>query len=180
MHYRNLLGYFMLPAMMAMVTIAAGAPREPTEDRVPPSAMNEALSYKAPFGETRTAPPEIVSAGKKLYEGKGGCTLCHGISGKGDGPAAHMHQRIRHAISRTAPFRKSGKTGNYFGLSNTAVQTRGCNHSFPGCCRKMKGGRSWPMSEHFAPNSRSITLLGPSASRGTGSVTPSMHLRMRV
>ena len=37
MHYRNLLGYFMLPAMMAVVTIAACAQRQPpTEDRVPP------------------------------------------------------------------------------------------------------------------------------------------------
>jgi mono/diheme cytochrome c family protein len=91
MHYRNLLGFFMLPAILAMVTIAAGAPREPTEDRVPPSAMKEALSYKAPFGEARTAPPEIVAAGKALYEGKGSCFLCHGISGKGDGPAAKMN-----------------------------------------------------------------------------------------
>ncbi|MBK5282262.1 MAG: c-type cytochrome [Nitrospiraceae bacterium] len=93
MHCRNLVGFFMLSAMMALVTIAAGAPREPTEHRVPPSAMKEALSYKAPFGEARTAEPEIVAAGKKLYESKGGCVLCHGISGKGDGPAAHMHQQ---------------------------------------------------------------------------------------
>jgi mono/diheme cytochrome c family protein len=91
MHYRNLLGFFMLPAMMAVVTIAAGAPREPTEDTVPASAMKEALSYKAPFGEARTAPPEIVAAGKALYEGKGSCVFCHGISGKGDGPAAQMN-----------------------------------------------------------------------------------------
>ncbi|TKS63738.1 MAG: hypothetical protein EWM73_01128 [Nitrospira sp.] len=93
MHCRNLVGFFTLSAMLALVTIAAGAPREPTEHRVPPSAMKEALSYKAPFGEARTAEPEIVAAGKKLYEGKGGCVLCHGISGKGDGPAAHMHQQ---------------------------------------------------------------------------------------
>jgi len=91
MHYRNLVGYFMFSAMMAVVTIAAGAPREPTEDRVPSSAMKEALSYKAPFGEARTAPPEIVAAGKALYEGKGSCHLCHGISGKGDGPASQMN-----------------------------------------------------------------------------------------
>jgi mono/diheme cytochrome c family protein len=90
MHYRNILGYFMLPAMVAVVTIAACAPRHPTVDRVPHTAMEEALSYKAPFGDTRTASPEIVAAGKALYEGKGNCTLCHGISGKGDGPAAHM------------------------------------------------------------------------------------------
>lgn len=92
MHYRKLLGYFILPAMMAMVSIAVGAPRESSEVRVPPSAMKEALSYKAPFGDARTAPPEIIAAGKALFEGKGRCVLCHGISGKGDGPAAHMHK----------------------------------------------------------------------------------------
>ena len=92
MHCRNHLGYFMLPAMMAVVTIAACAQRQPpTEDRVPASAREEALSYKAPFGDTRTASPEIVAAGKALYEGKGHCDFCHGISGKGDGPAANMH-----------------------------------------------------------------------------------------
>ena len=49
MYHRNLLGYFMLPAMMAVVAIAACAPRQPTEARdIPPSAMEEALSYKAP------------------------------------------------------------------------------------------------------------------------------------
>ncbi|MCS6292582.1 MAG: cytochrome c [Nitrospira sp.] len=53
--------------------------------------MAEALSYKAPFGAARAAPPDIVAKGKTLYEGKGQCALCHGVSGKGDGPAAHMH-----------------------------------------------------------------------------------------
>ena len=92
MHYRNLLGYFMFPAMMAVVTMAACAPRQPTDDRVPSaSAKQEALSYKAPFGDARTALPEIVVAGKALYEGKGRCDFCHGISGKGDGPAAHTN-----------------------------------------------------------------------------------------
>jgi mono/diheme cytochrome c family protein len=91
MYYRNLAGLFIFSAMMAVVTVAAGAPREPTEDRVPLSAMKEALSYKSPFGEVRTASPEIVAAGRALYEGKGSCFLCHGISGKGDGPASQMN-----------------------------------------------------------------------------------------
>ena len=90
MYHRKLLGYFMLPAMMAVVTIAVAPRASLPKPELPPSAMKEALSYKAPFGDTRTAPPEIVAAGKALYEGKGGCHLCHGISGKGDGPAAHM------------------------------------------------------------------------------------------
>lgn len=114
MHYRNLLGYFMLPAMMAAVTIAACAPRQPTEDRVPPSAMKEALSYKAPFGDTRTAPPEIVAAGKALYEGKGSCHLCHGISGKGDGPAGHMHSTHPPRDFTNCAFQKEREDGELF------------------------------------------------------------------
>jgi len=116
MHYRNLLGYFMLPAMMAVLTIAACTqPRHPTEDRVPPSAMKEALTYKAPFGEARTAPPEIVAAGKALYEGKGGCPLCHGISGKGDGPAAHVMNPTHPPTDLTnCAFQKKREDGELF------------------------------------------------------------------
>jgi predicted small lipoprotein YifL len=180
MHHLNLLGYLMLPAMMALVTLAACAPRQPIEVQLPPSAKNEALSYKAPFGEARIAPPEIVAAGKALYEGKERCTLCHGISGKGDRPAAHMQVTHPPRDFTKCAFQKEREDGDCFGLSNTAVQAQGCNDSCPGGCRKRKGGRSWPMSEHFAPHSRSITLLGPSASRGTGSVTPSMRQRMRA
>jgi cytochrome c551/c552 len=29
-----------------------------------------------------------AAAGKAIYEGKGACFSCHGLSGKGDGPAA--------------------------------------------------------------------------------------------
>jgi mono/diheme cytochrome c family protein len=128
MYYRNLLGFFMLAAMMAVVTIAAAAPRQPTEDRVPPSAMNEALSYKAPFGETRTAPPEIVAAGKRLYEGKGGCTLCHGISGKADGPAAHMNPTNPPHDFTNCAFQKEREDGELFwiikyGSPGTAMQS---------------------------------------------------------
>lgn len=113
MHYRKLLGFFMLPAMLAVVSIAVGAPRESSEDRVPSSAMKEALSYKAPFGEARTAPPEIVAAGKELYEGKGACHLCHGISGKGDGPAAHMHKDPPKDFTNCA-FQKAREDGQLF------------------------------------------------------------------
>jgi mono/diheme cytochrome c family protein len=113
MHYRKLLGFFMLPAMLAVVSIAVGAPREATEDRVPSSAMKEALSYKAPFGEARMAPPEIAAAGKALYEGKGSCHLCHGISGKGDGPAAHMHKDPPMDFTNCA-FQKEREDGELF------------------------------------------------------------------
>lgn len=77
--------------LFALATLSCVESRHPTVDRVPSSAMAEALSYKAPFGAARAAPPDIVAKGKTLYEGKGQCALCHGVSGKGDGPAAHMH-----------------------------------------------------------------------------------------
>ena len=129
MYYRNLLGYFMLPAMMAVVSIAACAPRQSIEDkeRLPPSAMKEALSYKAPFGEARTAQPEIVAAGKALYECKGRCAFCHGISGQGDGPAAHMQVPHPPADFTNCAFQKEREDGELFwimkyGSSGTGMQ----------------------------------------------------------
>jgi mono/diheme cytochrome c family protein len=76
--------------------------------------MKEALSYKAPFGDTRTAPPEIVAAGKALYEGKGSCHLCHGISGKGDGPAGHMHSTHPPRDFTNCAFQKEREDGELF------------------------------------------------------------------
>ena len=115
MHYRKIIGYFVVPAMMAVVTIAACAPRQPTGARdIPPSAMEEALNYKAPFGNTHTAPPEIVVAGKALYEGKGSCSLCHGISGKGDGPAAQMNPTHPPSNFTNCAFQKGREDGELF------------------------------------------------------------------
>lgn len=62
----------------------------PLQPRVPASNLEEAKRLKAPFGDTRAAPPAIIAEGKKLFEGKGTCTHCHGLEGKGDGPAAHL------------------------------------------------------------------------------------------
>jgi mono/diheme cytochrome c family protein len=115
-YQKKLLGYLVLSGM-AIVAVAIGActPRQPTEARdIPLSAMEEALSYKAPFGEARTAPPEIVTAGKALYEGKGRCGLCHGISGKGDGPAAHMHTPHLPSDFTNCAFQKEHRDGQFF------------------------------------------------------------------
>lgn len=64
------------------------APHDPLAPKVPPQHMEEAKALKAPFGEARNAPPEIVAEGQRLFEGKGACFHCHGEGGKGDGPAA--------------------------------------------------------------------------------------------
>ncbi|HSL02584.1 MAG TPA: c-type cytochrome [Nitrospiraceae bacterium] len=138
MHYRNVLGFFMLPAMMAVATIAAGAPLHPAEDRVPPSAMKEALSYKAPFGETRTAPQEIVAAGKALYEGKGSCHLCHGISGKGDGPAAHMQKHLPTDFTNCA-FQKEREDGELFWIIKYGSPGTGMQPLIPALLSEVEG-----------------------------------------
>ncbi|MBI5315058.1 MAG: cytochrome c [Nitrospirae bacterium] len=138
MHYRKLLGFFMLPAMMAVVTVAASAPREPAEDRVPSSAMKEALSYKAPFGEARTAPPEIVAAGKALFEGKGGGHLCHGISGKGDGPAAHMDKDPPSNFTNCA-FQEEREDGELFWIIKSGSPGSGMQALIPALLSEEEG-----------------------------------------
>lgn len=79
-----------LGLLLTLVTLT-GASRPPIDDRVPEAHLEEALALHAPFGDTRKAAPEIVATGKVLYEGKGRCDLCHGVSGKGDGPASHLN-----------------------------------------------------------------------------------------
>ncbi len=77
--------------LMLMATMLSCGFRPPIDDRVPPPHLEKAVALQAPFGDARQAAPEIVTAGKALYEGKGTCYLCHGLSGKGDGPALHIH-----------------------------------------------------------------------------------------
>ena len=141
MHHRNLVGYVMLPAMMALVTIAACAPRLPTEneERLPPSAMKEALSYKAPFGEARTAPPEIVAAGKALYEGKGRCSFCHGISGKGDGPGASVQQEHPPRDFTNCAFQKEREDGELFWIMKYGSPGTGMQRLIPGMLSEEEG-----------------------------------------
>jgi mono/diheme cytochrome c family protein len=82
-------GFLVLGLVHSLLLLSCTS-RQPIDDRVPASAMEEALHYVAPFGDTHRAPSDIVAAGKALYEGTGRCVLCHGVSGKGDGPAAHL------------------------------------------------------------------------------------------
>jgi mono/diheme cytochrome c family protein len=80
---------------------------------VPAHATEDAMNYKAPFGDTRKAPSEVVEAGKKLFEGQGRCITCHGKSGKGDGPTAHMHKPAPRDFT-DCEFQKARKDGELF------------------------------------------------------------------
>ncbi|TAJ25001.1 MAG: cytochrome c [Nitrospirae bacterium] len=77
--------------LVILVASLSCVERHPLQPRVPEPQMEQASRLTAPYGDAQTAPPAIVIEGKQLYEGKGACALCHGLSGKGDGPAAHLH-----------------------------------------------------------------------------------------
>lgn len=76
--------------------------------------MDEAKGWTSPFGDSRTAQPAIVAEGKKLYEGKGSCILCHGITGRGDGPAAHRHRPHAPRDFTDYAFQKARTEGELF------------------------------------------------------------------
>ena len=104
-------GFFILSLILFGLSCAE---RHPLQPRVPEHRMEEAKSWKPPFGDARTAQPEIVAEGKKLYEGKGSCALCHGITGKGDGPAAHMQRPHAPRDFTDCAFQKAREDGELF------------------------------------------------------------------
>lgn len=69
---------------------------------VPPDQLEAARALKNPLPSSQ----EIIDKGKAIYEGKGTCFTCHGMTGHGDGPAAvnmkpsprnfHHHGMWRH------------------------------------------------------------------------------------
>lgn len=91
--FRSMIDKLAVCSLLALaVSNSSCAERHPLAPRVPEHKMSEAKAWVAPFGDARTAGPEVIAEGKKLYEGKGACVLCHGLTGRGDGPAAHMHR----------------------------------------------------------------------------------------
>jgi mono/diheme cytochrome c family protein len=78
----------LLLGTLAGIVIAAGAlqaaERDPLQPRVPLDKIQLAKKEKNPFPAT----PENIAKGKAIFEGKGTCFTCHGMEGRGDGPAA--------------------------------------------------------------------------------------------
>lgn len=106
-------GTLILGVMLAMSTLSCGS-RPPIEGRVPATHIEKALALQAPFGDARQATPEIVAAGKALYEGKGTCYLCHGVSGRGDGPASQMQGKHPPRDFTNCAVQKERKDGELF------------------------------------------------------------------
>ena len=84
---RNLFGGFVLVAVMLIASPAvfaeAGVEKDPCGDRIPADQLAAAKATKNPFVGDAVA----IAEGKEIFEGKGTCFTCHGLSGKGDGVA---------------------------------------------------------------------------------------------
>ena len=70
--------------LLAMVGVLYAEERDPLQPRVPQDKIQMAKKAKNPFPATS----ENLVKGKAIFEGKGTCFTCHGMEGKGDGPAA--------------------------------------------------------------------------------------------
>lgn len=77
---------FIFVAMMFVLTstLAFAQGQQMMRSRVPPDKLKEARALMNPLPDS----PEILEKGKVLYEGKGTCANCHGMSGHGDGAGA--------------------------------------------------------------------------------------------
>lgn len=72
-----------LPLVLTSLAWAV-RPHHMMRPRVPANELEEARALRNPVPDS----PEAIEQGKALYEGKGTCINCHGVSGQGNGPGA--------------------------------------------------------------------------------------------
>ena len=80
---RPIVAWKVLPFfMICIVGSAFAAERHIVMPRVPSDQIEKARALTSHLPDS----DEIVQQGKTIYEGKGTCFNCHGLSGRGDGP----------------------------------------------------------------------------------------------
>jgi len=72
-----------ITGLIFAATYSMAVEKDITIPRVPADQMAAAKAMKNPLPAT----PENIAKGKAIFEGKGTCFTCHGMSGKGDGDA---------------------------------------------------------------------------------------------
>jgi len=83
--------------------------KDPIAPRVPGDQRAAAKAMKNPVAKT----PENIAKGKAIFEGKGTCFNCHGVSGKGDGPAGQILNPSPRNFTN-AKFHKARTDGEFF------------------------------------------------------------------
>lgn len=81
MRAAKILPAFLFCGLVVTVPLLA-AERHIMPPRVPADQLAVARALKSPLADS----PETIQKGKVLYEGKGTCFSCHGMTGGGDGP----------------------------------------------------------------------------------------------
>ncbi len=66
----------------SLTIIVDAAERHMMQPRVPADQLEMARALKSPIPMSS----DVVQKGKAIYEGKGTCFNCHGMTGRGDGP----------------------------------------------------------------------------------------------
>ncbi len=83
-------GSFMLFAMVILSSHVAnaevGKENDPCKTRVPADQLAAAKAEKNAF----IGNAAVIAEGKAIFEGKGTCFTCHGVSGHGDGDAGKV------------------------------------------------------------------------------------------
>lgn len=122
--------------LMMLVGTSSCMERHPLQPRVPEPHMEQATRLTAPYGDARTAPPAVLIEGKGLYEGKGACALCHGLDGKGDGPAAHLHRPHPPRDFTDCAFQQKRRDGEIFWVIKNGSPGTGMVPLVPGLLKE--------------------------------------------
>ncbi|HSG05170.1 MAG TPA: c-type cytochrome [Nitrospiria bacterium] len=82
---KHLFSGFLLFAMMFVGSqvVLAAEEKDPCASRVPADQLSAAKAEKNPYA----GDAEAIAEGKSIFEGKGTCFTCHGMTGGGDGEA---------------------------------------------------------------------------------------------
>lgn len=125
--------HFLRLVSLVVLIIAAGhggagaQGTDPLEPRVPADRRAEVKQLTSPVEVT----DDVISEGKKLYEGKGTCFNCHGKSGKGDGPAGSVLKPAPRDLT-DCKFQKNRSDGELFWIIKNGSPGTGMISLVPG------------------------------------------------
>lgn len=107
-HWMKLVCFTVVLIAVGPAGIAAQE-KDPLAPRVPSGNLSEAKALTSPIKTSES----VIAKGKALYETKGSCLICHGKSGKGDGPVGAVLNPPPRDLTNCA-FQKKRSDGELF------------------------------------------------------------------